>query len=405
MRRDLIGETLLNQFRIETFIAAGGMATVYRVWDLQRSVPLAMKVLHPELAEDPAFITRFEREAHSLQMLIHPNIVPFYGLFRDNGLTFLLERYIDGPTLDEVLRWQAGRPMAMVDALVYFKAMYTSLGYAHAQGIIHCDVKPGNVLIDQGGHVYLTDFGIARYMDAAVTTSSGLGTPLYMPPEQIRGERLTARADIYALGILLFELLTGARPFRGDVDVPPGMEDSQSDRVRYQQLYVPPPDPRSINPQVPAGLAQVVLSALDKDPDQRYPNVQAMANEIAGVVAARFETLPDRVRLPQEMLRHGAAWESESPPEEEMRETATGPGNSAVGWEWEPEPAYGGPGDTLPGQPPSPRPLPDRPAAGSIPTRPLARISGRLIGLLAALALLTLCGLVSLNLLRGLGQG
>src|SRR5512142_2744418 len=103
MRRDLIGETLLNQFRIENFIAAGGMATMYRVWDLQRSVPLAMKVLHPELAEDPGFMARFEREARSLQLLVHPHIVPFYGLYRDGDLTFLLERYIDGPSLDEVL--------------------------------------------------------------------------------------------------------------------------------------------------------------------------------------------------------------------------------------------------------------------------------------------------------------
>src|SRR5512142_1729665 len=121
MRRDLIGETLLNQFRIENFIASGGMSSVYRVWDLQRSVPLAMKVLHPELAGDPDFMARFEREARSLQMLIHPNIVPFYGLYRAAGLTFLLERYIDGPSLDEVLHYRAGRPLPLRDGLVYFK--------------------------------------------------------------------------------------------------------------------------------------------------------------------------------------------------------------------------------------------------------------------------------------------
>src|SRR5512138_3269004 len=123
MSRELIGETLLNQFRVESFIAAGGMATIYRVWDLQRSVPLAMKVLQPELAEDPAFMARFQREASSLQTLVHPHIVPFYGLFRAEDLTFLLERYIDGPTLDEVLRWRAGKPMPLVEALIYFKAL------------------------------------------------------------------------------------------------------------------------------------------------------------------------------------------------------------------------------------------------------------------------------------------
>jgi serine/threonine protein kinase len=405
MRRDLIGETLLNQFRIENFIAAGGMATVYRVWDLQRSVPLAMKVLHPELAEDPAFMARFEREAHSLQLLVHPNIVPFYGLFREENLTFLLERYIDGPTLDEVLRWRAGKPMPLVDALVYFKAMYTSLGYAHAQGIIHCDVKPGNVLIDQGGHVYLTDFGIARYTDAAVTTSSGLGTPLYMAPEQIRGERLTTRTDIYSLGIVLFELLTGVRPFRGDVDVPPGVGDNISDRVRYQQLYVTPPDPRSFNPQVPAGLAQVILKALDKDPNQRYPSVQAMANEIGGVVAARFETLPDRVRLPEELLRPNDGWQPEPPPLEGMPINYDAIGNPPIG--------YDVPGDTIPGQAPSPRMIPElpstqagnAPARAAIPPRPRAHIPVRLIGLLGALTLLTFCGLVGMRLIRGIQLG
>src|SRR5512139_1728023 len=126
MRREIIGETLLNQFRVENYIASGGMATIYRVWDIQRNVPLAMKVLHPELSEDPAFISRFQREAQSLQMLVHPHIVPFYGLYQDNDLTFLLERYIDGPSLDEVLRWQSGRPqpqpLPLLDALVIYKA-------------------------------------------------------------------------------------------------------------------------------------------------------------------------------------------------------------------------------------------------------------------------------------------
>ncbi len=408
MPRDLIGETLLNQFRIENFIAAGGMATIYRVWDLQRSVPLAMKVLHPDMAADPSFMARFEREARSLQMLIHPHIVPFYGLYRADGMTFLLERYIDGPNLDEVLRWHAGRNLPLVEALVYFKALFTSLGYAHAQGIIHCDVKPGNVLIDQGGHVYLTDFGIARFMDAAVTTSSGLGTPLYMAPEQIRGERLTPRTDIYALGVVLFELLTGARPFRGDVDVPPEVGENPSDRIRYQQLYVQPPDPRSLNPQVPDGLVQVLQTAMAKDPEQRYHTVQAMANEIAGVVAARFETLPNRVRLPEELFRQDAGWRPEPPPVEngESAEFAYAAEAPGVG-EWAPgyEPAgsvSAEPGDTLPGLPPAPRPLPESPvtAAAGAALHPRARLSPRLVALLAGLAVLAICTLASAGLLR-----
>jgi serine/threonine protein kinase len=308
MPREIIGETLLNQFRVESFIASGGMATIFRVWDLQRSVPLAMKVLRAELAEDPAFIARFKREAHSLQMLVHPHIVPFYGLFQAGELTFLLERYIDGPSLDEVLRRRNGRPLSIAESLVYFKGLYTSLGYAHAQGIIHCDVKPGNVLIDQGGHIYLTDFGIARYMDSSVTTSSALGTPLYMAPEQIRGDRMTPQADVYSLGVLMFELLTGQRPFRGDVDVPKGVGVNNADRIRYQHLNQAPLDPRAVNPDLPEGLAYVILRALSKDPAARYPSVQAMAHEISQTVAARFETLPDRVRLPDELRQGSGEW-------------------------------------------------------------------------------------------------
>jgi hypothetical protein len=293
---------------------------------------------------------------------------------------------------------------------VYFKALFTSIGYAHAQGIIHCDVKPGNVLIDQGGHVYLTDFGIARFMDAAVTTSSGLGTPLYMAPEQIRGERLSPRIDIYALGIVLFELLTGVRLFRGDVGVPSDVGENLSDRIRYQQLFVDPPDPRTLNPQIPEGLVHVIQVALAKDPEQRYPTVQAMANEIAEVVAARFETLPNRVRLPEELFRPDAGWRPEPPPEENgaVENPAVSP--EIGSWAARPEPSSpvasidsipAGAGDTLPGIPPYPRPLPERPVTTSEPkARPRGRLSPRQMALLAGLAVLLVCALASAGLVR-----
>lgn len=437
MPRELIGETLLNQFRIDRFIAAGGMATIYRVWDLKRSVPLAMKVLHPEYASDPSLMARFEREAQSLQMLVHPHIVPFYGLYRAGDITFLLERYIDGPSLDEVLRWHGrdrhresgeaglgatkisesgGWSLPLVEALVYFKGVFTSLGYAHAQGIIHCDVKPGNVLVDQGGHVYLTDFGIARYMDTAVTTSSGLGTPLYMAPEQILGERLSARTDIYALGVLLFELLTGARPFTGDTGVPPEVGENPSDRIRYQQIYVPPPDPRSLNPQIPERLAQVVLRALAKDPEQRYPSVQAMADEIAAAVAARFETLPNRVRIPEELIRLDAGWRPEPPPAADAtaamqeREPAAGDTASFVAEPGGAAPPHGAGAphyDTLIGYPRPENQPPGGPASAAVdtPTRPRARLSPRLAALLGGLALLAVCVLGAAGIARAFRDG
>lgn len=391
MPRDLIGETLLNQFRIETFIASGGMATIYRVWDTQRSVPLAMKVLHPELAADPTFIARFEREAESLRRLVHPNIVPFYGLFHAGDITFLLERYIDGPSLDEMLRARAGQPLPLGEALVFFKALYTSLGYAHAQGIIHCDVKPGNVLIDQGGHVYLTDFGIARFMDSSTTTSSALGTPLYMAPEQIRGERVTPQSDVYSLGVVMFELLTGQRPFRGEGDIPEGVGSSPSDRIRYQHLYQPPPDPRWINPDLPEGVARIILRAMAKNPQDRYPSVLAMADDISALVSARFETIPDRIRLP-ENLRTDYDWAPAEPAPQPNAGSFNWPWDAAAGRDGAPDPDYDQPQAGW-DDAPMPQATHPGPAAGPAGTRTLApsRLPIRLLAILASLVLMGLC--------------
>ena len=140
---DLIGKTLLSQYRVDAFVAAGGMGAVYRVWDLRRNVPLAMKVLHSELAEDPSVFNDFEREGRALQKLAHPNIVPFYGLFQTMDFAFMLERFVDGPALKDILKRRKGNPLPMEETLIYMKALCAALGYAHANGVVHCDVKPG----------------------------------------------------------------------------------------------------------------------------------------------------------------------------------------------------------------------------------------------------------------------
>jgi eukaryotic-like serine/threonine-protein kinase len=221
------------------------------VWDLKRNVPLAMKVLHSNLGEDPSVFKSFQREAISLKKLAHPNIVPFYGLHQVGENAFLLQRFIDGPTLKELLQENKGRPLAIADALVYLKAVAAALHFAHASTVVHCDVKPGNVLLDRGGNIYLTDFGIARHADSTTTTMVGLGTPAYMAPEQILEKSVTPATDIYALGVMLFEMVTGQRPFQRAMkrDTESGRADCR-ERIRYAHLHLPPPDPRSINPQI-----------------------------------------------------------------------------------------------------------------------------------------------------------
>jgi len=270
MSTNIIGKILLNQFRVDDFIASGGMGAVYRVWDLKRNVPLAMKVLHTDLAEDPSIFKRFQREANALKKLAHPNIVPFYGLFRSGDLIFLLERFVGGPSLAELLRQRKGQAFSAQEALICLKALSAALAYAHANGYVHCDVKPGNVLIDQGGNIFLTDFSITRYADSTTTTLASAGTPSYMAPEQFRGEAVSPATDVYALGVLLFEMLCGRRPFRGtEPDTEKGGA-SQNERIRYAHLNLLPPDPTSLNQSVPSALAQVVMKALAKDPKDRY---------------------------------------------------------------------------------------------------------------------------------------
>jgi serine/threonine protein kinase len=289
-----VGQIYLDQFRVDAFIASGGMGSVYRVWDLKRNVPLAMKVLHSDLADDPTVIKRFKREANALKKLAHPNIVPFYGLYQTPGFSFLLERYVDGPSLKEILRRKHGEPISTDEALIYLKALSAALGYAHANGIVHCDIKPGNVMVDKGGNIYLTDFGITRHAESSATTLATLGTAAYMAPEQIRGKPVTPATDVYALGVMLFEMLTGGRPYKGDEKGTEKAGTTAGERMRYGHLMLQPPNPRLLNPLLPESISSIILQALQKDPSQRFDNTQAFY--IACCNALKLWP-PDRVEL------------------------------------------------------------------------------------------------------------
>ena len=296
MQNSIVGQVLLNQYRVDAFIASGGMGAVFRVWDLKRNVPLAMKVLHADLAEDPSIFKRFQREANALKKLTHPNIVPFYGLHHTQDFTFILEAYVDGPTLKDVLRARNGKPLPVSEALTYLRALSAALGYAHVHGVVHCDVKPGNVIIDRGGQIYLTDFGIARHAESTTTTLGAAGTPAYMAPEQIRGEAVSPATDVYALGVLLFEMLTGQRPFRGDEKGTESAGATANERTRYAHLHLPPPDARLLNLSIPEGLAQVIQKALAKDHQARYSDIITFYKAVLQATTISPEQVQDRVQ-------------------------------------------------------------------------------------------------------------
>jgi len=288
---NLVGQIIANQFRVDAFISSGGMGTVFRVWDLERNVPLAMKVLHSDLAEEQDVLDRFKREARALWKLEHPNIIPFYGLYQTPSNNLLLQLYIDGPTLKEVLLNLSGSVLPTRDVLCIMKSLCSALGYAHNKSVIHCDIKPANVMIDRGGKVYLGDFGIARHAESDITALPGAGSPAYMAPEQITSNMVTKETDIYALGVLLFELLTGQRPFNGTESGAERAGTKINDRIRYAHVNFRPPDPRQINPKISPLLSAIVLRALDKNPAARFSSCQ----EFLIALSEAFNTTPDQI--------------------------------------------------------------------------------------------------------------
>ncbi len=291
---------------MDSFVASGGMGTVYKIWDTQRSVPLAMKVLNADLAEDPSILKRFRREANALMRLTHPNIVPFYGMYETGDLIFLLEQYIDGFSLDQVIKQRRGKPLPLQETLTYLKALSAALGYAHALGVVHCDIKPGNIMISNLGSIFLTDFGVARHAESTTTTIGSAGTPAYMTPEQIRGDQVSPASDVYALGVMLFEMLTGQRPFKGTSDGNQLNNASSSERVRQAHLTMAPPDPCALNPSLPRPFANIILKALRKQPHERYQSVAELyadfLNAVTQTNGISYSDIPDQASIkPEEM--------------------------------------------------------------------------------------------------------
>jgi serine/threonine protein kinase len=267
---DLVGKRL-GQYDILNPIGQGGMATVYKARQESMERDVAVKVIIGQLATNPDFIARFEREARLIAKLQHPHILPVYDFGRDENLLYLVMRLVEGGSLDQ--RLTAGA-LPINQALRMFTQVASALTYAHDLGIIHRDLKPNNILLDKHDNPYLTDFGIAKIMaDRSGLTATGavMGTPSYMAPEQWRGDSVDARTDVYALGCMLYEMLTGDLPFKGDTPF----------ALMYKHFDSMPPSPRTINPDIPDAVGYVISRAIAKDQEERYPSADEMAEDLS----------------------------------------------------------------------------------------------------------------------------
>ncbi len=275
---------LSGRYRIDELVGRGGMASVYRGYDLTLGRAIAIKVLKRDLADDAAFRTRFRLEAQAASRMANPTIVRVFDAGEEterdaDGTThpvpYIVMELVEGALLKDVI--DAG-PVAEADAVRYVDGILEALEYSHRAGVVHRDIKPGNVMITDAGQIKVMDFGIARAVsDSSSTvadTTAILGTAAYFSPEQAKGEAVDGRADLYSTGVVLFELLTGRAPFRGESPV----------AVAYQHVSETPDAPSELNPEVSRALDAVVLRALAKDPFQRYQTAEQFRSALAAAV-------------------------------------------------------------------------------------------------------------------------
>jgi beta-lactam-binding protein with PASTA domain/tRNA A-37 threonylcarbamoyl transferase component Bud32 len=271
-----------DRYEMVRHIARGGMAQVYLAQDLLLDRPVALKVLFPELSVDRNFVERFRREAKAAANLSHPNIVSVYDWGQGDSTYYIVMEYVDGPTLSSMLRQG---PLAPERAAAIAASVAAALDFAHRRGVIHRDVKPGNVLIDSRAQVKVADFGIARAVGTSedlTQTGSVMGTATYFSPEQAQGYPVDPRSDVYSLGVVLYEMAAGKPPFSGDSPV----------AIAYKHVKEPPPSPRTINPAVPVALEAIILKAMAKDPAGRYQSAEEMRTDLSRFTAGQTVAAP-----------------------------------------------------------------------------------------------------------------
>jgi serine/threonine-protein kinase len=288
----LIGK-YINGYEIMEVVGRGGMATVYRAQQLSMNRMVALKLLPEQFAKDDTYIQRFEQEVEIVSRLEHRNIVPVYDYGQYNGRPYIVMRFMNSGSVDELLR---GGPLEMDQIVHIYEQIAPALDYAHTRKVLHRDLKPGNVLLDDDGGAYLTDFGIARVLGdqvgPGITTQGVVGTPSYMSPEQAQGQSLDNRSDIYALGVMLFELATGKRPFESDTPY----------SIAVMQVTNQPPSPRSYNPALSLAVEEVILKSLRKKREERYPHAVGLAEALKRAAnlpgGSMHDTQPGGIKIP-----------------------------------------------------------------------------------------------------------
>ena len=273
--------TIVDQrYKLDRKIGSGGMADVWLADDKELDRKVAIKILHDRFAQDQEFVERFRREAQSAAGLQHPNVVSIFdrGEFRDTY--FIAMEYVDGPQLKQLVKGGMGTQ----DAIDFTRQILNAARFAHRKGIVHRDLKPQNVLIDEDGRARVADFGIARGESSDITaTGSVMGTAQYLSPEQAQGKETTPRSDIYSIGVILYEALTGRVPFEGDSAV----------AVALKQVSETPRRPSTVNPSVPPALDAVVMRALAKDPEARFKDADAFMKALDAAERAPDQPRPE----------------------------------------------------------------------------------------------------------------
>ncbi|HSB53415.1 MAG TPA: serine/threonine-protein kinase, partial [Gemmatimonadales bacterium] len=279
----VLRQATLGEYEIVQEIGQGGMATVYMAHEIALDRKVAIKVMSPQFVHGAEMIARFKREARTAAGLTHPHIIPIYAVKESQQILYFVMKYIRGRALDQILRDVGALPFPMVRSIL--ADIGSALDYAHRQGVVHRDVKPGNIMIDEEGFAVITDFGIARAIEGESLTRSGttVGTPSYLSPEACSGEAVGAAADQYALGVVGYEMITGQLPFSADSSL--GM--------MYAQVHTQPRSSDQFRPDCPPDLRDAVMRMLQKSPGDRYATMREAAQAASGLRISGGQSLGD----------------------------------------------------------------------------------------------------------------